>query len=93
MIFQWHWRMFSEISQGRTQNGWGPTPLSWLDINAWSTVSGVRLSALDLQILRHLDSLLLDAHGENQDRLNKKRAKKAEGHPSDEKVVRKGGPR
>lgn len=92
-VYLWHWHTYIEISQGRSQNGWGPTPLSWLDLHAWSTLSGVRLSSMDLQILRALDDVQLEVHREHQDKMTERRAKKSSGggHPSEERVVKRGG--
>lgn len=45
---------FNEISQGRTR-GFGATPLSWLDLAAWMTVSRVKLEAIEIRLIRAID--------------------------------------
>lgn len=48
---------FLEISPGRAQSGFGPLPLSSLEIWAWCQLRGVSLTQWEVGILRDLDHL------------------------------------
>ena len=43
----------------RTASGFGPAPLSWVDIDAFQRVTDVRLTALELEVVFELDVLFL----------------------------------
>jgi len=53
------WRWFLELGQGRTGNGMGPNPISWLELDAWCRLRGVLLGQYELTCIRDLDGIYL----------------------------------
>ncbi|MFD2248942.1 hypothetical protein FHS82_001058 [Pseudochelatococcus lubricantis] len=51
-LWQWFW----ELEKGRTGNGYGPSPFSWSDIDAWARLHGERPRPWELAILRAMDA-------------------------------------
>lgn len=52
-------RLFGEMSAGRSHGMAGPLPLSNLDILAWTSLTGVRLAPWELMAIRRLDDAML----------------------------------
>lgn len=55
-ILEWFW----ELHAGRTGNGFGPDPITWPAIDAWSRVTGTDLQPWEVRALIRLDCLWLD---------------------------------
>jgi hypothetical protein len=55
------WRTFQTLSAGRQFNNGYPQPLSFVEIAAYSTLYGDRLSRFDLDALRELDVIWIAA--------------------------------
>lgn len=53
--------LFWELSSGRTTGGFGATRLTWLDINAWSNMTGVVLTPWELGAIRKMDAVFVTA--------------------------------
>ena len=58
IVYIWDW--FLEISAARSEN----KPIPYSEIKAWADLSGVKISYNELQIIKMLDNLVLEA---NQD--------------------------
>jgi hypothetical protein len=56
------WR---EIASARGSNGFGPSPITWSEINAWQSLCGVCLSPWEVQLMRELDAVELSASSED----------------------------
>lgn len=65
------WRWFLELHGGRTSNGFGVNPIGWLELDAWSRLTGRRLAGWEVQAIRDLDRAFLQEH----QRANGERAK------------------
>jgi hypothetical protein len=50
------WRTFSELHSCRGSNGFGPNRISYVDIDAFQRVSGVKLSAWERDAIRRADA-------------------------------------
>jgi hypothetical protein len=55
------WNAFVELHEGRGSNGYGPNPITWQDLAAWQSISGVTLTAWEVSAIRALDSVALAA--------------------------------
>lgn len=55
------WGMWLDLHRGRASNGWGPSPLSWLDLDAWSRMRGVRPTFSQLELIRTIDRAYLES--------------------------------
>jgi hypothetical protein len=53
------WAAFIELSAHRSSSGFGPSVLSWLDVDAWQRTTGARLCALEREWLFELDRIFL----------------------------------
>lgn len=51
------WSMFMELSRARSSNGFGPNPISYIEIDAWRRLTDVDLSPFDVKMIRMLDDL------------------------------------
>lgn len=56
-----YWEWFHELSAGRGSSGFGPLPLSWPDMAAWATISGIELQPWQADIFRAMDQAWLKA--------------------------------
>lgn len=52
-----------DLSAGRG-GGFGPAPISWMDIVAWQSLRRIRLSGWELDVIRALDGAYLRITGE-----------------------------
>lgn len=66
--FLWSW--FWELHQGRGNNGFGPNPLSWTEMEAWSQITKIQLTPFEALTFRAMDNAFLAA-------LNRKQKKKS----------------
>ena len=66
------WETFMEISAHRTSSGFGPSTLSWLDLDAWQRVTRVELTPLERGWLFELDRMFIEDQAKEQ----RKRAQK-----------------
>lgn len=53
------WQAFLELSDARGSAGFGPAPLSWQEIEAWSRLKRRPLSAWQVDVFKRLDRLFL----------------------------------
>jgi hypothetical protein len=55
------WNAFVELHEGRGSNGYGSNPISWQDLAAWQSISGVTLTAWEVSVIRALDAVAMAA--------------------------------
>jgi hypothetical protein len=55
------WRWFLDLSNARSGTGFGPAPITQLDLLAWCALHEVRLLPFELEAIRALDFLYLSA--------------------------------
>jgi len=55
------WGWFCDLSGARSGNGYGGNPISHIEIEAWSRLSGIRLTPWEVAVLRRADSAFLAA--------------------------------
>ncbi len=65
------WLWFWELSDGRQNSGFGPSPVSYGDMAAWAALSGLGLAPWLMRIFRAMDNEWLAAQAEEA----KKRSK------------------
>lgn len=53
------WEAYNSLQSGRTNNGFGPNPLGWSEIAAWSSLTDVRLRPWEVKAIKRLDMLYL----------------------------------
>lgn len=49
------WAWFLELSTGRGSNGFGPDPISWLDLLAWTALTGMITRPAEIDAIMALD--------------------------------------
>ena len=49
------WAWFLELSAGRGSNGFGPNPISYLDLLAWSMLTGTITRPAEIEAIMALD--------------------------------------
>jgi hypothetical protein len=59
----WYW--FMDLSAGRGSNGFGPNPISWLDLLAWATLTGQIARPAEIEAIMALDRVWLAAQAKN----------------------------
>lgn len=55
------WEYWLDLSSGRTVNGFGAAPLSWLDIDAWARMTDTHPTHTELALIRTIDRAFLEA--------------------------------
>lgn len=53
------WSWWRELASGRGNNGFGPLPISWADMDAWARLTGTPLSPWQAGTLRDMDNAFL----------------------------------
>jgi len=53
------WRWFLSLHNGRGSGGFGPNPISSIEIQAWSQLEGIRLAWWELKALRGMDAAFM----------------------------------
>jgi hypothetical protein len=54
------WLAFCRLSGRRGGTGFGPSPIGWLEIEAYQRLAGIRLSPWEIEMIEMLDRLYLD---------------------------------
>ena len=52
---QYLWAWFQEISRARGGNGFGPNPISFLEVYAWSTLTGMEIRPFEVEAIIAID--------------------------------------
>lgn len=60
------WEWFQALAAARGGNGFGPNPLSYTEIDAYTRLIGVRITGQEITWLRMLDSLYLQNWSETR---------------------------
>lgn len=68
--FEFVWETFVAL-HGQRSSGFGPNPLAWMDVAAWASLHGVRLSVFELDLLARLDQRYLKVTHEAHARLSR----------------------
>jgi len=55
------WYKFLEVHRGRTYGMSGVNPISFQDLQAWSSVTGAHLSGWEIEVIMKLDRLWLES--------------------------------
>jgi hypothetical protein len=58
------WQFFSELSRTRTSNGFGQNAISYIEIEAWSRLTSVKLDHLEVRAIVQLDTAYLTVQSE-----------------------------
>ena len=62
------WALWLDLHAGRTANGMGPSPLSWLDLDAWSRMRGRKPTFTELELIRTIDRAFLEAQAAKENK-------------------------
>ena len=54
------WSWFGELSRTRSSNGFGQNPISYSEIDAWSRLTNIELTPLEVNAIIRLDSAYLN---------------------------------
>ena len=55
------WLAFVELNVARGSSGFGPAPIPYSEILAWSTLNGVDLDLWEINLIRRLDMAFMSA--------------------------------
>jgi len=55
---------FDELSRTRSSNGFGQNPISYAEIDAWSRLTNIELTPLEVSAIMRLDSAYLNIQAE-----------------------------
>ena len=58
-LLDYLWEWYKQISEGRTGGGFGISHLSWLDLNAWCTMTGTKLNPWEAKAMIEIDTLFV----------------------------------
>lgn len=58
------WSTFLSLSRARGNNGFGPNPLSFTEIEAWCRLMHIRLDPWEVDTLRAIDDAFLEVAAE-----------------------------
>lgn len=61
------WTAFVRMRRRNAGNGYGPTPITWADIDAYSRLSGLRLQPWEIEIIELLDDRFLVSRQPQED--------------------------
>lgn len=54
------WRVFSELHASRSNNGFGPSRISFAEIDAYQRVTGTMLKPWEIAAIRRADKAFID---------------------------------
>lgn len=52
------WRWFRELDNARGHNGWGPNPISYLDVMAWMLTTGTIVRPREVEVIMLIDRVV-----------------------------------
>lgn len=61
------WSWFISLHRARGSNGMGPNPLSYTDIHAWSSLTGIGVRQSELDALFEVDQIWLAKQAKKTD--------------------------
>ena len=60
------WVSWVDLNSGRTSNGMGPSPISWLDMDAWTRMRGRKPTFTELELIRAIDRAFLETQAKEK---------------------------
>ena len=67
------WSWFGELSRTRSSNGFGQNAISYSEIDAWSRLTNIELTPLEVSAIMRLDSAYLTIQAEQIAQRSKKK--------------------
>lgn len=61
------WSFFIALHRARGSNGMGPNPLSYSDIAAWSSLTGIIIRSSELEVLLDIDQAWLSSQAKKSE--------------------------
>lgn len=58
---QYLWSWFAELSNARGNSGFGPSPITYLEIQAWAALKQISIEVFEVNALKALDSVYLNS--------------------------------
>lgn len=66
------WTWFWQVHRGRTYGMSGPSPLTWPDIQSWTTLLQTNIRPIEVEILKEIDSVYLEYVAKKQKKKGQK---------------------
>lgn len=63
--YLWNW--FSELSNSRGSSGFGPNPISFLEIDAWSRMMHTKIWPHEIKIIQALDRVYISTYASKKE--------------------------
>lgn len=60
------WETFLDLHFSRSNSGYGPLPLSLVDVRAWGDINGFPLTPFEVSAIRRLDAIYIEVNGEDK---------------------------
>lgn len=58
---QYLWLWFIDLGKARQSSGFGPNPISYLEMQAWASLKRIRLEEFEIDALKALDIVYLNS--------------------------------
>lgn len=62
------WSIFVDLSAARGSNGWGPNPIGFAEIDAWSRLNREPVRPWELAILKAMDTAYMESANQRADK-------------------------
>lgn len=69
---QYLWQWFWEINDSRSSNGFGPNPISYLEIQAWNDLTMKLIHPWEVETIKKMDAIFREFQAENSKKADKK---------------------
>jgi hypothetical protein len=60
------WQYFTQLSNARGSNGYGPNPISYTEIKSWNDLTQSNVSPFEVNIIKRLDIEYLNHYATKQ---------------------------
>lgn len=74
--FYYVWKVFIDLNQARTSNGFGYNPITYTEIDSYCRLMSLELSDEEVSMLRRFDREVLKIYNEELERNNSSKNKK-----------------
>jgi len=63
--FMYIWDWFTELNNGRQNSGFGPMPISYLEIHSWSELTKSYINPWEIEVIKEMDSAYIASRVNN----------------------------
>jgi len=64
ILYLWDW--FLQLNSARQNNGFGVSPLSYLEIKAWSDLTQTIISPYEVRVIKQLDTIFINHYSKDK---------------------------